>query len=165
MSPAKKIGAKHHVGLAVVSLIALLSSSLMASEFTSTIPMNEKGAATFYVAGNIGGYGDVEFMVDTGSGYMTINEHALATLMEQGSAHYIKDLAGIMADGTRKIIPVYRVEKVTIGGRCTFHDIEAAVFPNKTRMLLGLSALRQVAPFVFSMDPPELIVSGCLAAS
>ena len=33
------------------------------------------------------------------------------------------------------------------------------MFPGKTRQILGLSALRQAAPFIFSLNPPELVLS------
>jgi hypothetical protein len=39
--------------------------------------------------------------------------------------------------------------------------VEAAVFPGKTRQILGLSALKKAAPFIFSMDPPNLVLSNC----
>ena len=35
------------------------------------------------------------------------------------------------------------------------------MFPGKTRQILGLSALRQAAPFIFSMNPPKLVLCNC----
>ncbi|BCO31852.1 hypothetical protein TspCOW1_19550 [Thiohalobacter sp. COW1] len=140
----------------------------MGQEFDVRIPMQERSAATFYVSAEIAGLGASDFLVDTGSGYMTINEVTLAALQETGQAEYLKDLSGILANGERMRVPVYRIERLAIGGRCELRDVEAAVFPGKSRQILGLSVLTRTAPFVFSTDPAELRLScgeGSLAAA
>lgn len=152
------------------SLSALLLSSLLSGaatadtepqDFGFRIVMQEKSAATFYVSGDIDGYGPVELMVDTGSGYMTINEETLAALQLQDSARYVKQLRGVLADGSELEVPVYAITRMRIGSHCWLQDVEAAVFPGKSRQILGLSALRRAAPFIFSVDPPALILSRC----
>lgn len=147
----------------VALLAAATAGAAMAAEFDSHIPMRDKGAATYYVDGEIHGVGPADFMVDTGSGYMTINEETLAVLQQTGGATYVRELSGMLADGTTKQVSVYRIAEVRIGTACTLRDIEAAVFPGKTRQILGLSALRQAAPFIFSMNPPTLVLSHCTA--
>jgi predicted aspartyl protease len=139
--------------------------SAWGDDFTIRVAMQEKSAATFYVPGEISGFGPVDLMVDTGSGYMTINEETLKVLMQQGAASYVKQLQGILADGSEIEVPVYSIERMRIGGDCWLTDIEAAVFPGNARQILGLSALRKVAPFVFSVDPPGLSLSSCGSAS
>ena len=144
--------------------IALSAASVAsAGEFDSNIPMLDKGAATYYVASEIHGLGAVDLMVDTGSGYMTINEETLAILQASGNAIYVKKLSGVLADGSTMTVPVYRISRLRIGEACTLNNVEAAVFPGKTRQILGLSALRQAAPFIFSMNPPKLVLSNCTA--
>lgn len=132
-----------------------------AETFTTRIAMEEKSAATFYVSAQLAGYGTVELMVDTGSGYMTINEVTLDTLKREGTARYVKQLQGVLADGSELEVPVYAIDRVGIGGSCWLHDVEAAVFPGTSREILGLSALRKAAPFIFSVDPPALVLSRC----
>jgi predicted aspartyl protease len=102
-------------------------------------------------------------MVDTGSGYSTINEQTLSVLKQNGTARYIKDLVGVLANGEKMRVQVYRLSAINIGGQCWLHDVDAAVFPGKTRQILGLSALRKTSPFMFSMEPPELRLSNCKA--
>lgn len=145
----------------LMALGAVWTGILYAGDFDSNIPMRDKGAETYYVDGEIHGVGPVDLMVDTGSGYMTINETTLGILRESGGATYVKDLSGILANGTTMTVPVYRIAALRIGASCTLHDVEAAVFPGKTRQILGLSALRQAAPFIFSMNPPKLVLSNC----
>ncbi|MDJ0860974.1 MAG: retropepsin-like aspartic protease [Gammaproteobacteria bacterium] len=135
-----------------------------AGEFETSIPMSRKGTATYYVQGSITGFGAVEFMVDTGAGYTTINEETLAALQSAGLAKFVTELTGMMADGTRRTIPIYRVSSLTLGNTCVLHNIEAAVFPRKTRLILGLSALEKTSPFVFSTNPPRLDLSNCTGA-
>jgi len=125
------------------------------------VPLHEKGALTYYVSGHIEGFGETEFMVDTGSGYTTINEHTLGILKAKGKVEYSKQLRGILADGSEKIVSVYRVESLNLGGKCELQDVEVAIFPGKTRQILGLNALRRAGEFTFSFDPPLLSFAQC----
>lgn len=149
--------------LATTIICSNIAVATAGTDYDKSIPMYSKGAATYYVEGSISGLGKVEFMVDTGSGYVAINEESLKVLKEQSRVHYVKNLSGILADGSRRIVPVYQIQKLEIGG-CQFNNIEAAVFPGNTRYILGLSALKQASPFVFSIEPPQLTLSNCTSA-
>lgn len=140
--------------------VLLLTRAVMADVYTN-IPMNQKHLATYYVDANMEGSGDVEFMVDTGAGYTTINEHTLKDLKNTDNAEYVGELTGVMADGSQHQLPIYRIKRLVLGRDCVLDDVEAAVFPKNTRMLLGLTALEKAAPFVFSTDPPLLSLSNC----
>jgi hypothetical protein len=78
-----------------------------------------------------------------------------------GEAQYLRELTGILANGTEMQVPVYRLSAVRIGEKCLLQDVEAAVFPGDTRQILGLSALQKAAPFIFSTQPPKLQLSHC----
>jgi predicted aspartyl protease len=143
-------------------VVSALKSPASAQEFGTFVPMREKGSATYYVTTEIHGLGAVDLMVDTGSSYTTINEETLAVLIQQQRADYVSDLEGMLADGTRMMLPIYSIQSINIGGQCSLQDIEVAVFPGNTRQILGLSTLRQASPFIFSMDPPQLILSNCV---
>lgn len=132
---------------------------------TAMIPMRDYGASAFYVEVHIEGFGSRDFLVDTGAGYMTINENTLAVLRTKELATYVRELEGILADGSRLRVPVYRLTSIRIGDACVIQDVEVAVFPGSTRGLLGLSALRRTAPFLFSLEPPVLQLSNCFATS
>ena len=142
---------------------ALLFSQVqaLATDFTTTIPMRDKGMATYYVEGEIAGVGPIDLLVDTGSGYLTINQAALEDLLRHQRAGFVKELTGILADGSELVVPVYSIESLRIGASCWLRDIEAAVFPGKTRFILGLSALQKAGPFIFDFDPPSLTLSRC----
>ena len=125
------------------------------------IPMHQKSAQTFYVEGRIGDLAPTEFMVDTGSSYTTINEYTLELLLAAKGADYVRDLIGVLANGDELLVPIYRVASLRVGDTCHLNDIEVAVFPGRTRQILGLSTLRQASPFLFSIEPPELRLSNC----
>lgn len=128
------------------------------------IPMESQGSRTFYVQSSIQGSGKSMLLVDTGSGHSVINEETLARLMSSGDATFLKDLRGLMADGSTRIVPLYRISAITLGDRCVIKDVEAAVLPNNSRQILGISALQKTAPFGFSFNPPTLSLGNCASA-
>lgn len=138
-----------------------IASSICAGESNTHVPMTLKGSKTFYVSGWIAGTEPTEFMVDTGSSYLTINQVTLNKLQTTGQAHYLRDLIGVLANGDEVVMPVYRIPRIILGDSCELSDVEAVVFPGDTRQILGLSVLRKAAPFMFSVDPPELQLSNC----
>jgi predicted aspartyl protease len=150
--------------LPALTLLLILTADLSAGEFSFDVPMYMKGASTFYISGQIGNSAPTDFMVDTGSSYMTINEETLAQLRASDEPRYLRELTGVLANGDEIRVPVYSLTSVRIGGVCMLEDVEAAVFPGNTRQILGLSALLKAAPFIFSTDPPQLELSHCQMA-
>lgn len=147
----------------LIALLALAATPLKAqSNLQTLIEMTDRGSSTFYVDVRMLGAGLKQFLVDTGSSYTAINEETLAALVESNQAAYVKDLEGILADGSKHIVPVYNIKSLSVGDACTLNEVRAAVFPGKTRNILGLSALRAAAPFTFSFDPPTLALSNCM---
>jgi clan AA aspartic protease (TIGR02281 family) len=128
------------------------------------VALQRHDAGTFYVDGALDGYGDVRMLVDTGSSYLVIGETILTELKTTGNASYSRNLEGVMADGSTRVIPLYRIAGVRLGENCWVHDVEAAVFPGRTRPILGMNILSRLAPFTFSAEPPELGLQQCQAA-
>ncbi len=152
------------VGIAIGILI-FAARARAPVEFATAVPLHDKGIATYYVQGKINGLGEVEFLVDTGAGYTTINEETLAALKQRQLVRYSRELSGILADGSRMRVPVYHIATIELGG-CQLQNIEAAVFPGRTRFLLGMNALKQAAPFAIVTEPePQLALSNCRVAS
>lgn len=150
--------------LIVIAVCISIAQTVYAKNFSIVVPMHEGGKSTYYIRAQLDGLGDVDFMVDTGSSYLTINEETLAALDSAGMVKYRRDLQAILANGSAMVVPVYTVSSLDIGGGCRLDNIEAAVFPGKTRQILGLSALSKAAPFIFSIDPPQLLLSNCIQA-
>jgi len=144
-----------------ILLLALVSTTLAASEARQTIPLQDIGTNTWYISGTIVGAGKTRLLLDTGSGYSIITRDTLTRLRGNGQARYVKDLEGILADGRRKVVPVYRITGIILGENCHIAEIDAAVLPSGSREILGLNALRKVMPMEISLEPPTLSLSNC----
>ena len=123
--------------------------------------MTRYGPATYYVPAAVGGLEPAPFLVDTGAGLTTINQATLEALQARNAATFVRELRGRLANGDTLKVPVYRLQDLAIGDRCRIGELEAAVFPGRTRQILGLNALRAAGPFIFSFEPPELVLSHC----
>ncbi len=153
------------VHIATLTFVSLyfFAAPAQANQFGTTVPMSKKGTATYYVPVEFDGVAGSDLMVDTGSDYVTINETTLDLLKQRGKVDYVKQVEGIMANGSDIIVSIYRIENLNIGCCCLVHDVEVAVFEGTERQILGLSALKKVAPFALSMEPAHLILSDCKA--
>ena len=148
------------IPVALTGFLFVASATVMAGKFDAKIPMSVGTATTYYVQGRFGNLETTEFMVDTGSGFLTINRPTLDELLERGLATYKRNLPGVLADGTAVEVPVYEVAQFSIVP-CLLQNVEAAVFPSTKRQILGLNVLNRSAPFIFSVNPPELVLSHC----
>lgn len=157
------IGARGHGWTLYLALVPGLLGAWKVSgqELDTHIPLIDKGIATYYVQGRIDGAGAIDLLVDTGAGYTAINQKTLKALKKKGLAQHVRDINATMANGSRTVVPIYRVERLEIGGSCEIHDVEVAVLPGATRCILGLGTLKKVAPFMVSLEPPRLSVSNC----
>ncbi len=144
-----------------IILISLGINTGLAADSSTQIPMHSKGTVTYYVSGYINNTVASDFLVDTGSGYVTINTSTLKKLNQDGGAEFVKKISAVMADGSETVVSVYRLATLKLSDSCIIQDVEAAVMPGSTPNILGLSALKKVAPFSMSMSPPSLTLSGC----
>ena len=142
-------------------LIGFASTTPLHAAESVSVALMKHDAGTFYVDGALQGYGDLRMLVDTGSSYLVISQKILEDLLASGGAEYSRKLEGIMADGSSRVIPVYRVAGLRLGPSCWVHDVEAAVLPGHTRPILGMNILARLSPFTFSADPPQLGVQQC----
>lgn len=126
-----------------------------------TVKLRRHSASTYYTAAHIGGYGDLELLVDTGSSHLAISDEILARLQQKTSVEPVRHLSGRMADGSRQLVPVYRLPALRLGDHCWIYDVEAAVLPGNVRPILGMNVLSRISPFMFSVDPPELHLNHC----
>jgi predicted aspartyl protease len=156
----------HCIGMSLYATSALFYSfSSFAAGVDATVPMHEKDAATYYVSVSINDNASSDFLVDTGSGYVTINSKILSELLREQGTVFVKEIAAVMADGSETVVPVYRLASLKLGNSCVIRDVEAAVFPGSTRNILGLSALKKAAPFTLSTTPPVLALTNCSMGS
>lgn len=149
--------------LAVLSLVAAVSNAraeLPEAEFTA-IEIEKRNAGTFYIEGAIEGLGTLDLLLDTGSSYLVITQPMLDALAHAGRASFSRGLEGRMADGSTRVVPLYRLDGLRLGDNCWIHDVEAAVFPAGSRTILGMNVLSRLAPFTFSAEPARLGLAHC----
>lgn len=149
------------VGLAVALLGSSFAKAGIAEAEFMAVDIEKRSAGTFYVSGALEGFGELDLLVDTGSSYLVITEPMLATLREAGRAEFSRGLEGRMADGSTRVVPLYRIAGLRLGEGCWIHDVEAAVFPAGSRTILGMNVLSRLAPFTFSAEPARLGLAHC----
>ncbi|HHM04925.1 MAG TPA: hypothetical protein ENJ19_04170 [Gammaproteobacteria bacterium] len=135
-----------------------------AEVFGVDLPLRESPASTYYIAAYLPDYGELSLMVDTGSTYTVINSAVFAALEKKNAVRHLKNLSGVMADGSKQQVPIYHVRSLRLGERCYLNDIEVAVLPGAGRNILGIKTLKSAAPFSFSLNPPRLQLSACRSA-
>lgn len=147
----------------IKSVLGLLMLSLANAwgDVPRLVPIYHEGVSSYYVEGDISGYGPTRLLVDTGAGFTAINEATLAVLNEGGHARFVDNVLGVMVDGTQRVMPIYRITGINIGGECWVRDIDAVILPGNTRPILGMNVMIKVSPFTWSVDPPSLLLSNC----
>lgn len=147
-----------HRYLLPIALLAAWPLAAAAERFDYSVPMQQQKSGNYYVQGTLSDGVETEFLVDTGSGYVSLSRRTFSRIERQ--AEYLRDIAGAMANGSVLKVRIYRVATLTLGD-CVLSDVEVAVLPGASRDILGLSALRRVEPFAMQLTPPRLIVSDC----
>lgn len=139
--------------------------ALLLAEPVAPVPVNialvKRDTGTFYMPGAIRGYGELQFLLDTGSSFMVIGESVLERLKADGTAKFSREIRGVMADGRPRVVPLYRLAALRLGENCWVHDVEAAVLEKGTRAIVGMDVLARLAPFTFSLQPAQLALNGC----
>lgn len=125
------------------------------------IQLVEKDTDVFYLQAKLGDSAASEFLFDTGSGYLAINEEVLSRLKSDGQAEYLRSIRARLASGAVSAVAVYSIASLDLGGGCVLHDVEAAILPGSTRNILGMNVLKMVDSFSVSFEPAKLVLSGC----
>jgi clan AA aspartic protease (TIGR02281 family) len=145
-----KSGILHCIGALSLSL------TMAAQADTVQIPLETAAAGTFYIKAGINAEIETDLLLDTGSGYVSLSRATFDRISAGSRPELERTITGILADGNSVSVPVYRIDELKLGANCVLHDIEVAVFRNAARDILGLNALKQMQPFTFQMDPPQL---------
>jgi len=140
-------------------LLFLGSVCASAEEYSHAVPMWEKGTATYFISASIGEH-VVDLLVDTGAGYATLNRDIINMLRQDDLAHRSGGIEAVLANGSTLELPVYTITSLNLGG-CIIRNVDVAQTPPNARNLLGLSILKEAAPFSFSLEPAELKLSHC----
>jgi len=153
--------------LSSLGLILGLSfaAGVSAGDFEHIIPLDRQKSGNYYITGTItdtsGAGTDVQFMVDTGAGMVTLAESTFKSLSRDLRVKPSRRVAARMADGRTRSINVYEIARFSLGKHCEIGPTEVAVIPGATNNILGLNVLNRAAPFAIFTSPPSLALSVC----
>jgi predicted aspartyl protease len=151
------------IKILLFSSFLLLSFAVKADE-RIFVPLKDTGGATYFLNGQIQGVGKIEWLLDTGSGYPVIDYKMLHQLRRGGMARYQRNITAVLADGRKRLIPIYKIHSITLGDRCKVSQVEVAIFRNIKRGIIGMNVLTRLAPFEFAGEPLGIRFSHCESA-
>jgi predicted aspartyl protease len=121
-----------------------------------SVALSSSGVGTLHVDGLLGAVGRTEFLLDTGSAYVVLSAATRNKLAAGGKLRQVRKLRAVMANNHTVAAPVYRVSRLELSANCVITDFEAVALPGARKNILGLSALRAVAPFTVHLEPARL---------
>jgi len=127
-----------------------------------TVDLASNDVGTLHLRARLGEHVDTEFLLDTGSAYVVLAEATRRTLAEEGALVPVRRLRAVLANNAVTNAQVYRVTSLRLASGCVVRDFEAVVLPGARKNILGLSALRSVAPFTVHLEPLRLEMN-CVA--
>lgn len=136
--------------------LLLLCPALARTEGLQVIPLDPVASGTFYLKALLDQAVEADMLLDTGSGYVSLSPATFARIKDDPGTVFLRHIEGVMADGKRQRVPVYRIAELQLGEACVLHEVEVAVLRGASRDILGLSALRRLQPLTLQLDPPVL---------
>nr|WP_256444449.1 retroviral-like aspartic protease family protein [Aestuariibacter sp. A3R04] len=98
------------------------------------------------------------FLVDTGSGLLTLNEATFKKWKKVSEGMILSPMAARLANGKIQKVARYQIGSVSIDGRCEIGPIDVAVMPGGAN-ILGINALMKAAPITITSS--QLVLGGC----
>lgn len=145
----------------LLATLLLAALPTYADDFAFRVPLTQAASGNLYVEGIMNGAVRSSFLVDTGSGLVTINRELLAALKKTGTVERVGRMAARLANGRLQPLDLYRVERFRLGDQCELGAVDVAVMPGDGANILGLNLLMRAAPFAMHAAPPTLALSAC----
>jgi predicted aspartyl protease len=123
------------------------------------VGLSNSGLGTLHLAARLGERVDAEFLLDTGSAFVVLSDATRRRLAAEGALVPLRKLRAVLANNMTTSAQVYRLSSLSVGEGCVVRDVEAVVLPGARKDILGLSALRAMAPFTIHLDPLRLHVN------
>lgn len=143
--------------LSLVLTVALSAGAqVVAAGDSMRVGLSSNAVGTLHVQAKLGEHVDTEFLLDTGSAFVVLSEATRRTLAEEGALVPLRRLRAVLANNAVTNAQVYRVTSLELASGCVVRDFEAVVLPGARKNILGLSALRSVAPFTVHLEPLQL---------
>ena len=140
----------------VLTVAMVVGAQFAAAGEPMMVDLSSNAVGTLHVQAKLGGHVDTEFLLDTGSAFVVLSEATRRTLSEEGALVPLRRLRAVLANNAVTNAQVYRVASLELASGCVVRDFEAVVLPGARKNILGLSALRSVAPFTVHLEPLRL---------
>lgn len=145
----------------IISALALTASfTSAAKDFDYRVALEPSSSGTMYVDATIANKITAKFLLDTGSGLITINKATFEQLKKSEDVEYSHKVAARLANGKLHQVKMYRVSSFKIGDACDLGSVDLAVMP-KGNNIVSINLLNRAAPFAMYTNPPTLALSGC----
>lgn len=143
----------------ILSLLASLTAT--AEDFEFRVPLTRATSGNLYVEGVMNDSVSSSFLVDTGSGLVTINRKLFEELKKNSRMEKVGRMAARLANGRLQAVDLYRVDRFRLGEHCDLGSVDVAVMNWDGANILGLNVLARAAPFAMHVSPPSLALSTC----
>ncbi len=144
------------MGLALAMLLANVGA---AQADPTSVALEANDVGTLHVHARLDGGHAANFLLDTGSAFVVLTEATRRELEREGRLERLRDLNAVMANNASVRASVYRVSALDLGNGCVIRDFEAVALPGARKNILGLSALKRVAPFTIQFGPDRLALT------
>ena len=138
----------------------LLPFCVKSAESDRDFELETSGSGTVYVQATLAEDVTSRFLVDTGSGMLTLNRQTFRSLQQKSAVEPVGYMAARLANGDLIKVQRYKVASFRIGEDCDLGEVEVAVMDGGNN-ILGMNILLRAAPFTLHAHPPKLTLSGC----
>lgn len=141
--------------LVLMAMMFVAACETSARDIVS-VELASNDVGTLHVNATLGAAVNTRFLLDTGSAYVVLTDATRRRLASEGALTPVRQLRAVMANNATARAQVYRVSALRLASGCVVRDFEAVALPGARKDILGLSALRAVAPFTVHLEPLHL---------
>lgn len=134
----------------------LLSTAVVASE--QAVPLDQSAGGTLYLEATLESAVTASFLLDTGSGLLTLNKATFEALTKGRKLEQTRKSAARLANGKILTVSQYQLSSIRIGQACELGPVEVAVMPGGNN-ILGINTLLKAAPMTITAE--SVTLSGC----
>lgn len=134
----------------------LLTTAVVASE--QAVPLDQSAGGTLYLEATLESAVTASFLLDTGSGLLTLNKATFEALTKGRKLKQSGKSAARLANGKILTVSQYQLSSIRIGQACELGPVEVAVMPGGNN-ILGINTLLKAAPMTITAE--SVTLSGC----
>ncbi len=134
----------------------LVTTAVVASE--QAVPLDQSAGGTLYLEATLESAVTASFLLDTGSGLLTLNKATFEALTKGRKLEQTGKSAARLANGKILTVSQYQLSSIRIGQACELGPVEVAVMPGGNN-ILGINTLLKAAPMTITAE--SVTLSGC----